>query len=696
MKRHFYALGLMLAATFTLTNCAQEIDNPNDVPSAGIPFEIVATSAETKTVNDGLNTKWVADDQINIFHAVAETNAYVADGAFTVAEADVATGRFTGTLSAALESDKVYDWYALYPYSEHVTTPGEHDEGYTYIGHSKGLNQSGYDSMASLKGSVCPLYGIATAVPEGTKPSMTMNHISSIVAINVTNATEEALTVTTASLTAEEDIVGSYFIDITKSPVVCTPSGANYVNNTATVNVSGGTELAKGGSAILYLAIKPFTAATGEKLVISVNGYSKELTMTKDVTFTAGKIKTLNFSYDKVAEPEGTNVTWDLSVDQTSEATSSKIAWTDDIVDMFCVQGSGGTAANNYYGGVNSRTSTRFYAKSTLTIAPKEGFVITSAVFEATTNSYASALNNSTWTNASSEVSSTKVTITPEDGSKNMTAAIGATCGFTSVTIYYVLEEGYVPPVLESIAVSGDYKTEFTQGATFSFGGVVTATYDNGSTKDVTNDCAFSGYDMSVVGDQTVIVTYEGVTATYDITVNEKQQGSIELKTFIVKSDDVVGNSAYQEYSGNIDGRGWIITCGGNNRSVGVNSGNRAKCTLSSYSKYAVSPVTTSSTASAFASTTSVSNVSKISYAALSGGSSHASTKIYVLYSADGTTFSQLTLTNGTQGETINTTAGGEFEFASCSGYFAVVFVATNTSGAWRLDDVNLTFTYSE
>lgn len=140
---------------------------------------------------------------------------------------------------------------------------------------------------------------------------MTMNHISSIVAINVTNATEEALTVTTASLTAEEDIVGSYFIDITKSPVVCTPSGANYVNNTATVSVSGGTELAKGESAILYLAIKPFTAATGEKLVLSVNGYEKELTMTKDVTFTAGKIKILNFSYDKepdpvVPEPEGT------------------------------------------------------------------------------------------------------------------------------------------------------------------------------------------------------------------------------------------------------------------------------------------------------------------------------------------------------------------------------------------------------
>ena len=222
------------------------------------------------------------------------------------------------------------------------------------------------------------------------------------------------------------------------------------------------------------------------------------------------------------------------------------------------------------------------------------------------------------------------------------------------------------------------------------------ATFDNGSTRNVTALATFSGYDMSVIGTQTVTVTYGEKTATYEITIKQKEQGAVQLKTFVVKSDDVVTGSGYQKYASTIDGRGWIITCGGNNKSVGVNSSKRANCTLASYPKYAVSPVTTSSTASAFASTTSISNVCKISYAALSGGSNQTSTKIYVLYSADGSTFSQLTLTKGTQGATINATSGGEFEFASCSGYFAVVFVATNTSGNWRLDDVNLTFTYTE
>lgn len=297
--------GLMLAAAFTLTNCAKEITNPDQQPeTAGYPFEISASVVDTKTVNDGMSTKWVAGDKINLFHAVCDGTDYKNDGAFTISNVDAS--KFGGSLCETLDVEEEYDWYAIYPYSDKITTPGERTSGYIYIGYSSGLNQTGYDSMASLKGSVCPLYGVAKYCAAGTTPSIDMYNLASVVAINITNATEEPLTVTTASLTAEEDLVGSYYIDITKTPVVYTPSSSDYVKNTAIVNVSGGTALAKGESAVLYLAIKPFTAATDEKLVLSVNGYEKELTMTKDVTFSAGKIKTLNFSYDKETslEPE--------------------------------------------------------------------------------------------------------------------------------------------------------------------------------------------------------------------------------------------------------------------------------------------------------------------------------------------------------------------------------------------------------
>ena len=287
--------GMMLAAAFTLTNCAKEIENPNENQSAGIPFEIVASTADTKTVNDGMHTNWAEGDKINVFHALGDDTEYVNDGAFTVS--DVENGVFTGTINVELDPQEEYDWYLMYPYSEKFTTPGAKTAGYTYIGYSSGLNQTGYNSMASLKGSVCPLYGVLKY--GGIKPVVKMQHLSSVVAINVTNKNDEPLIITNASFTATEDIVGSYYIDITGDAVDYKASDANYVKNTAIVNVSNGTALAKGESAILYAAIKPFTAAAGQKLTLSVNGYSKEITLSNDVTFTAGKIKTLNFGYDK-------------------------------------------------------------------------------------------------------------------------------------------------------------------------------------------------------------------------------------------------------------------------------------------------------------------------------------------------------------------------------------------------------------
>ena len=301
MKRQIISWGMMLAAAFTLTNCAKEIDAPVQEVETGYPFEIVASTVDTKTVNDGMTTLWAEGDKINLFHALGDDTNYVNDGAFTVA--DVEAGVFTGTIKDELDVEEEYDWFALYPYSEQVTTPAATTAGYTYIGHSKGLNQTGYNSTASLKGSICPLYGVLKY--GGVKPVIEMNHLTSVLAINVTNDTDEPLTITTASFTAPEEIVGSFYIDFTDKDNVVYNASQGYTQKTAVVNVTEGTALENGESAILYLAIKPFTAAAGEKLTLAVNGYSKEITLAKDAVFTAGKIKTVNFSYDATEAPAG-------------------------------------------------------------------------------------------------------------------------------------------------------------------------------------------------------------------------------------------------------------------------------------------------------------------------------------------------------------------------------------------------------
>ena len=76
--------------------------------------------------------------------------------------------------------------------------------------------------------------------------------------------------------------------------------------------------------------------------------------------------------------------------------------------------------------------------------------------------------------------------------------------------------------VLASIAVSGQI-TSFEVGNDFLFGGVVTASYEDGSTKDVTELATFSGYDKTTQGNQTITVSYTEneveKTATYTVTV---------------------------------------------------------------------------------------------------------------------------------------------------------------------------------
>lgn len=172
-------------------------------------------------------------------------------------------------------------------------------------------------------------------------------------------------------------------------------------------------------------------------------------------------------------------------------------------------------------------------------------------------------------------------------------------------------------------------------------------------------------------------------------------QATEYAELFTIKSSTVVTNSSYAAYTKTITGVGgdsdttWVITYGGNNKSVGTNSTNRSSCKLTNYSKYAVDTVTTSHIASAFANTTLISNVSKIKYT-ISGGSNQTNTNVFLLYSAAGTTFSKMSLTSGSQGAAIS--SGTAFEFTKCSGYFALLFVATNSSGNWRIDDVDITF----
>lgn len=306
------SLGVVAVAALSLVSCQKENFKPNEPAVKGTPFSLTASIADTKTANDGLKTNWIDEDAINLFHAAAGTTTYSNDGQFTLA--DVSTGKFDGTLTGELTADS-YDWYAFYPYTSQMPAP-DGTKGCATLGHaaSGSIAQNGNNSTLHLAGNALPLYGKAT-VAANEPVVLAMKNLASVVKVVVTNTTDEPLTVSSVKFTSTEDIVGTFYYNLTGADVVYKSSGANHTSSTASLTVENGETIAKGSSASFFIPVKPHTAATGATLIISVNGYEKPLTLPKDVEFIAGSINAIKFNYDEKKEPVVDYVTLPWSID---------------------------------------------------------------------------------------------------------------------------------------------------------------------------------------------------------------------------------------------------------------------------------------------------------------------------------------------------------------------------------------------
>ena len=289
-------MGLMLASAFALTNCSEEIAQPTpdfNEQSGVVDFEIYAPTLQTKTANDGMSTIWVANDQINVFHAEAGAASYVNDGVFAIYKQNLADGLFQGALKQPLTAS-AYDWYFFYPYTIGMKTPAG-DAVVTLAG--KTQTQKGNSNMAHIAGVNYPMCAVVENVAAGETPAGEMKHMTALVAINVENKTSKPMTVVSAGLKAAEDIVGTYYVDFTGDEVEYTPAGD--VSNTAQLEVTAGESIAAGSSAKFYFAVKPFTAEEGTSLTVYVNGSQKTISVSETTEFKAGKIKTINVPVEK-------------------------------------------------------------------------------------------------------------------------------------------------------------------------------------------------------------------------------------------------------------------------------------------------------------------------------------------------------------------------------------------------------------
>ncbi len=140
--------------------------------------------------------------------------------------------------------------------------------------------------------------------------------------------------------------------------------------------------------------------------------------------------------------------TWNLAIDETATASDDELTWTATYVSMSFAKGTSTTNANNYYPGTSGKsyTSTRIYKNGVLTITPS-GKQITKVEFMATSNDYATALKKSTWTNgvATIDNASPQYVVVTVSNPGAVSAAIGGTCGFTSVKVHYTAVDPSIP-----------------------------------------------------------------------------------------------------------------------------------------------------------------------------------------------------------------------------------------------------------
>ena len=297
-------------------------------------YLVYLDEAETKTYYESGKIYWAdkeaADangievDYIHLFSSESSSNNYTYHHAFEY----VGDMSFAGDLNLEENEElpELNDWYCIYP---HLTPGSSSESTITAVPVTLGAEsviQERNGSKSHLVGKTCPLYGIKNRVPKNKNPKFNkMSHMVAVVALNIVNNGHGGdIVVKSAGLTAAEEIVGDFDVNILGNPSknIYDPIFTKKTNakKSTKVELSSAVAIKYGESATLYLAVKPFDAS-GKELTISINGdakkgngASKTITMPAGSKFEAGKITTitvpvekLSFHYENV-DPATSNV----------------------------------------------------------------------------------------------------------------------------------------------------------------------------------------------------------------------------------------------------------------------------------------------------------------------------------------------------------------------------------------------------
>lgn len=483
----------IVATLSSFISCQKEIETPKDDITSSHTVSFVADAPRTKTnaTVDGnkVNYSWTKgdEDKFKVYEIV--------DGQPTQASMVMATLKDgLMEISATFGGEKISGASYQAVFNTEVKTTQTNDD------------ETGYDQDSDV------LVSEVVSDPNNDFNNGIALKFKRLVAVNKATLKNlkkgDYLSHTIIETTDKKDLAGEYS-NITNSFESC--------KSKISVETLHGIT---GGTAPVNFITLPIADTKLKVTAVTIDGNNNfvaayEKTFSKGISLTQGNLTSFG-----VLMSEKTGETINLSTDETTTATADELTWDRALVHVMVLRDEKGTPANNYYPGTvgKSYTSTRFYNNSTLAITPTNSLSISEIVFTATTDAYATALANSTWTNATASASGKTVSIIPTDGTKEVSAVISATTGHTSIEITYGK-----PKVKEkhSVIISSDVKN-----------GTITATPTT----------AYAGENITLTETPDggyILSEWNVTTATGNITVTDN--------AFVMPDEDVTVSAVFTE-----------------------------------------------------------------------------------------------------------------------------------------------------
>lgn len=533
MKNLFKSMMLVAVAAMGFTACSKEaVEEVNPtIEHKTYTMNFVADAPDSRTsveINGSTATfKWAEEGETFTF--VQNTTEGLEKGTNVEYAYSEGLAEITATFTEA-NSPIV----AVYPEDAWVSNNDNYNKAKLIVRKDQDIVANTFDPNADLMVSkeLTPEVATDTHLLQFTR----LVAIGKMTLKNLPIVGSETIQKVNFAIDSENALTGRLYIDLETAKV----SEWGYYGNAFTeVSLINGNIAAAAANEFFFTCM-PAIVAAGETFTVTVTTdaaiYTHSVTIPegKSIEFTSGRVSTFSVNMADAVREDNSGIA---------------LPWTEDF----------SSEDLDKYDIVNGASNTKVYLDGNLALGATAGEILIgnsggsmSATFasdgtEKTLNLWfkSNKPENITVSTTTEDVTVTKLsnygyTVTLAEGVSTFKLTFANNTNSNARVDDIVLTEE--APVVESLQIA-DATLSFTAGDEFVFGGTVNAIYQNGVSEDVTEDVEVNSddVDMNAAGTYTVTVSYEGVSATYDITI---QAAGVKTETFDLSVTGTYNNNS--------------------------------------------------------------------------------------------------------------------------------------------------------